>query len=77
MATLVYLGVATMALAYGLLYAGLRHTTGSAATVATLLEPVTAALLAALLLNERLPPAALIGGALILAGGCRARSRAG
>jgi drug/metabolite transporter, DME family len=65
-ATLVYLGVATMALAYGLLYAGLRHTTGSAATVATLLEPVTAALLAALLLNERLPPTALIGGALIL-----------
>ena len=66
-ATLVYLGVATMALAYGLLYAGLRHTTGSAATVATLLEPVTAALLAAVLLGERLPPAALVGGALILA----------
>ena len=65
--TLVYLGVATMALAYGLLYAGLRHTTGSAATVATLFEPVTAALLAAVLLGERLMPAALVGGALILA----------
>jgi DME family drug/metabolite transporter len=64
---LVYLGVATMALAYGLLYAGLRTTSGSAATVATLLEPVAAALLAAVLLGERLPWPALLGGALILA----------
>jgi DME family drug/metabolite transporter len=64
---LAYLGIATMALAYGLLYAGLRTTSGSAATVATLLEPVSAALLAALLLGERLPWPALVGGALILA----------
>jgi drug/metabolite transporter, DME family len=67
-ALLVYLGVATMALAYGLLYAGLRTTSGSAATVATLVEPVSAALLAALLLGERLTSAAVLGGALILAG---------
>ncbi|MEV4636371.1 DMT family transporter [Actinoplanes sp. NPDC049548] len=67
LALLVYLGVATMALAYGLLYAGLRTTSGSAATVATLLEPVSAALLAALFLGERLPWSALLGGALILA----------
>jgi DME family drug/metabolite transporter len=67
LAILIYLGVATMALAYGLLYAGLRTTSGSAATVATLLEPVSAALLAALLLGERLPWPALLGGALILA----------
>ena len=64
---LVYLGVATMAVSYGLLYAGLRTTSGSAATVATLVEPLSAALLAAVLLDERLPPAALLGGALILA----------
>ena len=64
---LVYLGVATMALSYGLLYAGLRTTSGSAATVATLVEPVSAALLAALLLGERLSWPALLGGALILA----------
>lgn len=64
---LAYLGVATMALAYGLLYAGLRTTSGSAATVATLLEPVAAALLAAVLLGERLPWPALLGGAMILA----------
>jgi DME family drug/metabolite transporter len=65
-ATLVYLGLATMALAYGLLYAGLRTTAGSAAVVATLLEPVTAAVLAALLLGERLGLAGLVGVALIL-----------
>jgi drug/metabolite transporter, DME family len=67
LALLAYLGVATMALAYGLLYAGLRTTSGSAATVATLLEPLSAALLAALLLGERLPGPALLGGAFILA----------
>jgi DME family drug/metabolite transporter len=67
LALMAYLGVATMALAYGLLYAGLRTTSGSAATVATLVEPLSAALLAALLLGERLPWPALLGGALILA----------
>lgn len=67
LALLGYLGVASMALAYGLLYVGLRSVTGSAATVATLLEPLSAALLAALLLGETLTWPALLGGALILA----------
>jgi DME family drug/metabolite transporter len=66
-ALLAYLGVATMALSYGLLYSGLRTTSGSAATVATLVEPLSAALLAALVLGERLAWPALLGGALILA----------
>lgn len=65
-ALLAYLGLATMALSYGLLYAGLRTTSGSAATVATLMEPLSAALLAALVLAERLPWPALVGGVLIL-----------
>lgn len=64
--TLLYLGVMTMALAYGLLYAGLRTTPGSAAVVATLLEPVTAAVVAAIFLGERLGPLAVLGTALIL-----------
>ncbi len=64
---LLYLGVATMALSYGLLYAGLRTTSGSAATIATLVEPLSAALLAALFLGERLPWPALVGGMSILA----------
>ena len=64
--TLLYLGVFTMAIAYGLLYAGLRTTPGSAAVIATLVEPVTAALFAAVLLDERLGAAGIVGTALIL-----------
>ncbi|WP_051551610.1 DMT family transporter [Nocardioides sp. URHA0020] len=64
--TVLYLGVFTMAIAYGLLYAGLRTTTGSAAVIATLLEPVTAAALAAVLLDERLGVVGIVGTALIL-----------
>lgn len=63
---LLYLGAITMALAYGLLYAGLRTTTSSNAVVATLLEPVTAAAVAALLLGEALRPAGAVGSLLIL-----------
>lgn len=67
LALLLYLGLATMALAYGLLYAGLRTIPGSSATLATLVEPLSAALLAVALLGERLPWPAWVGGALILA----------
>ncbi|MER7556440.1 DMT family transporter [Nocardioides sp. NPDC126508] len=63
---LVYLGLATMALAYGLLYAGLRTTRSSAATVASLMEPVTASVAAATVLGERLAGPAIAGVALIL-----------
>ncbi|MCW2758359.1 MAG: Drug/metabolite transporter, family [Nocardioidaceae bacterium] len=65
--TLVYLGVLTMALAYGLYYAGLRTTIGSSAVIATLLEPVTAAVVAAIFLDERLGLLGILGTALILA----------
>lgn len=67
LATVAYLGVVTMALAYGLLYAGLRTTSGSAAVVASLLEPVTAAVVAAIVLDERLGAAGVVGTLLILA----------
>ena len=65
--TLAYLGVFTMALAYGLFYAGLRSTRSGAAVFATLLEPVTAAVAAAFVLGERLGPAGIAGSVLILA----------
>jgi len=65
--TLLYLGALTFALAYGLLYAGLRTTSSSAAVVATLVEPVTAALVAAAFLGERLGPAGLVGIVLVVA----------
>ena len=61
-----YLGVVTMAFAYVLLYAGLRSTTSGSAVVATLLEPVTAVLIAVLLLRERPTAAVLVGTTLIL-----------
>jgi DME family drug/metabolite transporter len=66
LATLAYLGVLTMAVAYGLLYAGLRTADRGAAVVATLLEPVTAAVLAALVVGERLGTGGVVGTALIL-----------
>ncbi|MEU4451011.1 DMT family transporter [Nocardioides sp. NPDC023903] len=65
-AWLVYLGVATMALAYGRLYAGLRTTPSSAATVASLMEPVAASVAAAAVLGERLAAPAVAGVVLIL-----------
>jgi DME family drug/metabolite transporter len=63
---LVYLGLVTMALAYALLYTGLRSTPSGTAVIATLIEPVTAVLIAVLLLGERLSPAGLIGSLLIV-----------
>ncbi|GAA2595040.1 EamA family transporter [Winogradskya consettensis] len=65
-AMLLYLGVATTAVAYTLFYAGLRSTRGSAATVLTLLEPLTAAVLAVLLLGEPLTVPMVAGSVLML-----------
>ncbi|MGA8255811.1 MAG: DMT family transporter [Nocardioides sp.] len=75
---LVYLGVATMALSYGLLYAGLRTTSGSAATLATLVEPLSAAVLAVIVVDEELTAVAVLGGLFILAAvvGLRPREKA-
>lgn len=64
---LLYLGVMTMALAYTLFYAGLRTVPASSAAIATLVEPVTAALVAAALLSERLGVAGTLGCVLVLA----------
>jgi drug/metabolite transporter, DME family len=64
---LAYLGVMTMALAYGLLYAGLRTTSSTAAVIASLLEPVTAAIVAAAFLDERVGVLGVLGIVLVLA----------
>ncbi|WP_183092651.1 DMT family transporter [Nocardioides stalactiti] len=64
---LAYLGVMTMALAYGLLYAGLRTVSSTAAVIASLLEPVTAAVAAAVLLDERVGVLGMVGIVLVLA----------
>lgn len=66
LAWLLYLGVLTFALAYALLYAGLRTTSSSAAVVATLVEPVTAGLVAVAFLGERLGVPGAVGMVLVL-----------
>ncbi len=63
---LLYLGAVPTATAYGLFAIGLRHTTASRAAVLTLLEPVTAGVLAWAVLGERLGVAGLAGGVLLL-----------
>lgn len=55
-----YLGVVTMVVAYALFFTGLRSTPSGAAVLATLIEPVTAVLLAVVFLGERLTPAGLL-----------------
>jgi DME family drug/metabolite transporter len=54
------------ALAYVCFLAGMRHTTATVATIATLIEPLTSTTLAWLLFGERLGPLGLLGGALLL-----------
>ncbi len=65
-AGLVYLGTVCTALAYGLFYAGLRSTAGEVAVLITLLEPLTATLLAVWLLGEPLSWPVVLGATLML-----------
>jgi drug/metabolite transporter, DME family len=66
-AALLYLGVVTSALAYRLFFGGLRTSSPEVAALLTLLEPLTATLLAVGLLSERLTGAGWLGAALMLA----------
>jgi DME family drug/metabolite transporter len=67
LALLLYLGVVPSAVAYGLFFTGLRSVPGAVASIVTLLEPLTGTALATAFLGERLQPAALAGGLLVLA----------
>ena len=77
-----YLGVVPTAVAYGAYYLGLRHATATAAALSTMLEPLTATLLAVAFHDERLTAAGfagvvLIAGALVLpSSGGEARQQA-
>jgi DME family drug/metabolite transporter len=64
---LLYLGAVPSALAYRFFFSGIRSVPGPVASIVTLLEPVTATVLATAFLGERLVPAALLGGLLVLA----------
>jgi DME family drug/metabolite transporter len=65
-ALLLYLGLIPSALAYGLFLTGMRSTPATVASVLTLVEPLTATILAAILFGERLGALGLLGGALLL-----------
>jgi DME family drug/metabolite transporter len=67
LAVLLYLGLVPSALAYAMFFAGLKSVPGAVAAIVTLLEPVGATVLATTVLGERLLPAALAGGVLVLA----------
>jgi drug/metabolite transporter, DME family len=62
---LLALGAVPTALAYTLYFKGLRHSTAGTAVVVALLEPLTGAILATLLLGDRLGPAGVVGGVLL------------
>ena len=61
-----YLGLVPTALAYALYLSGLRAVPATMASIGTLIEPLTASLLAALFLGERLTPSGLLGAGLLL-----------
>lgn len=63
---LLYLGVVPTALAYWLYLQGLKHTSATHASIIALLEPLTAAILAALIFGERLQPLGWVGAVLLL-----------
>lgn len=62
---LVYLGLIPTALAYVLFITGIRHTTATAASVCTLVEPLASTVLAWLIFGERLGAAGGIGALLM------------
>lgn len=64
-ALLLYLGVVPTALAYVLFIAGMRYTTPTVASVATLMEPLTSTILAWLILGEHFSAMGFVGVAIL------------
>ena len=62
---LVYLGLIPSALAYALFLSGMRSTSATTASVATLIEPLTATVLAWLIFAEPIAPSGLSGALLL------------
>ncbi|MEZ5649475.1 MAG: EamA family transporter [Burkholderiaceae bacterium] len=68
LALVVYLGVFATGIAYWLFASGQRHLSGPSAVTLALAEPLTAFVLAVVLLDEALGPIALVGMTLLIAG---------
>ena len=62
-----YLGVISTAIGYTLFYTGMRTTSAASASIGTLMEPLTATIIAVLIFREPLSPQALVGAVLMLA----------
>jgi DME family drug/metabolite transporter len=65
-ALFLYLGLIPTALGYALFYQGVRDTTASEASIASLMEPLSATVLALLIFGERLGALGLLGAALLI-----------
>jgi drug/metabolite transporter, DME family len=65
-AGLLYLGVISTAIAYALFYAGMRSTSSTKASIATLMEPLTATLIAWQVFDEPLSSRVVLGGSLLV-----------
>jgi DME family drug/metabolite transporter len=65
--TVAYLGLATISVAYLLYARSLSRLTGSTVVTLTLVEPVTATVLGALVLGEDIRPVSWLGAAVVLA----------
>ncbi len=63
---LFYLGLVPTAFAYGLFLTGMRHTPATVASTASLIEPLTATVLAWLIFGERFNRSSLFGALLLL-----------
>jgi DME family drug/metabolite transporter len=63
---LVYLGVVPTVAAYSLFFTGVRTVQPGVASTLTLVEPVTATVLAAVLLGDQLSSSAIVGGTLLI-----------
>jgi len=63
---LLYLGCVPTALGYGLFQIGIRSVSATVASMVTMCEPLTAAILAWLLFHEELGPFGLLGAGLLL-----------
>lgn len=68
LALVLYLGIVPTALAYVLFARGLRQLDASEVTTLVLAEPLTATLLGAIVLDERVGAAGAVGACLVLAG---------
>jgi DME family drug/metabolite transporter len=65
---ILWLGLGSAALAYCLYILGLPYASATAASIATLMEPLTATILAAIFFQEQLGAIGLVGAALLIAG---------